>query len=545
MKCFAQLYQTLDRTTSSRQKIDALVQYLQRSAPEDAAWAVYFLAGGKLKRLIASSELRLYVRQQTCMPEWLFESCYQSVGDLAETITLLLPPQQCTRDESLSQWVEHCLLPLRAVPAQERLEHLHQALGGWDTETRFIALKLMTSGLRVGVSRLMVARALAKLTDLPSTEIAQRMVGYFSSTRTPQAQAYEQLISTGAQVRLQPGQPYPFFLAQSWSLSTQEMAEQLGDAQNWQMEYKWDGIRAQLVTRQGQSWLWSRGEELISDQFPEFSQSHQALPEGTVLDGEILIWYPDHTLAASFAELQKRLGRKQVTTKLMQSTPAIIMAYDILEFEGCDVRDRPLHERRKLLQDCVQQSGVQWLRLSPALYATHWSEVAQWQTHAREHRAEGLMIKALNGCYGIGRTRSAGLWFKFKLDPMRVDAVLLYAQKGHGRRANLYSDYTFALWHQAHPDQAPTLVPIAKAYSGLSDEEMRAVDAVIKKSTIESFGPVRRVEPKLVFEIGFEGIMPSTRHKSGVALRFPRMLRWRIDKPVQEANTLEELKALL
>lgn len=545
MRRFAELYQALDSTTSSRSKTDCMAAYFTKADAADAAWAVYFLAGGKLKRLIPTQDLRSYAQAQTQMPQWLFEASYQSVGDLAETITLVLPAGQCTRDDSLHAWVETALLPLRHVAPDQRIVQLQQALDGWDSDTRFVCLKLLTGGFRVGVSRLLVTRALAQATGLPATLMAQRLVGYLASQSEPNAAAFMALTNTDEGAVISPGQPYPFFLAQSVQGDANELQTELGAIDQWQLEYKYDGIRAQLVKRDSQAWLWSRGEELINEQFPELIEAAQALPDGTVLDGEILVWHGDAQTPAPFAELQKRLGRKQVTARVLTEHPAIFMAYDLLELQGQDCRDQSLRWRRTQLEHQHVSMFDARLRVSPLQLANHWCEALALQQSAREHRTEGLMIKALESRYGIGRTKAAGLWFKFKLEPLSIDAVLIYAQKGHGRRANLYTDYTFAVWHQSDPFAAPTLVPVAKAYSGLTDEEFRQVDAIIKKSTLESFGPVRRVDPKLVFEIGFEGLMPSTRHKSGVALRFPRMLRWRTDKPIEEADTLDQLKALL
>lgn len=545
MKRFAELYQALDQTTSSRLKTEYMATYFRAVDAADAAWAVYFLAGGKLKRLVAAQQLRQYAQAQTAMPDWLFEACYQNVGDLAETITLVLPPGICTRHDGLKQWVQDVLLPMRVLVPEARMDALHEALEGWDSQTRFLCLKLLTGGLRVGVSKLLVTRALAQAFNLPATLVAQRLVGYLRRDSEPDAGQFLTLIDPDTETLSCAGQPYPFFLAQPLQLPHDALAHEMGDARAWQMEHKLDGIRAQLVKRGGEVWLWSRGEELIGEQFPELVQVAQGLPDGTVLDGEVLVWPHGQDRPASFADLQKRLGRKQVSTRLLAQYPAVLVVYDLLEDDGRDLRDEPLSVRRRRLETLLGSVAASGLRLSPVLPIHSWEAAVAWQQAAREHRAEGLMIKALDSKYGIGRTRAAGLWFKFKLDALSIDAVLIYAQKGHGRRANLYTDYTFALWHQPDADSPATLVPIAKAYSGLTDEEFRQVDAIIKKSTLESFGPVRRVEPKLVFEIGFEGVLPSSRHKSGVALRFPRMLRWRTDKPVEQADTLEQLKAWL
>ncbi len=543
MRAFAQLYRALDATRSSRQKTDLMASYFSQADASSAAWAVYFLAGARLRRLVSSRALRDYAATQIELPQWLFEASYQSVGDLAETITLLLPESAATRDERLCDWVEHSLLPLRAQPVDQRAQGLSQALAGWSSDTRFVCLKLLTGGFRVGVSRLLVTRALAQALNLPATLMAQRLVGYLSADHLPTAQRWHALANAERDALISPGQPYPLFLAHALKSDGTDFAGELGSVSDWQFEYKYDGIRAQLVCRQAQGWLWSRGEELLDSQFPELLDLAQGLPQGLVLDGEILVWDDVRQAPAPFAALQQRLGRKRVSAAMLRTHGAIFMAYDLLEYAAQDCRHWPLSKRRAQLEQLVSAAKLAGLRLSPTLHPSDWAQARALQQGAREHCAEGLMLKQQQSRYGIGRTRQAGVWLKFKLEPFSIDAVLLYAQKGHGRRANLYTDYTFALWQDASHE--PALVPIAKAYSGLTDEEIREVDSIVKKTILESFGPVRQVKPTLVFEVGFEGLFQSTRHKSGVALRFPRILRWRRDKSIDQANTLAELKALL
>ena len=546
MRAFAELYQALDQTTASQQKLAALVCYLKSADPADAAWAVYFLSGAKIRRLLPTRELRTYALMRTGLPAWLFEEGYQAVGDLAETIALLLPDDPTPRADSLAHWVRNALLPLQTLTGPARLDHLTQALAGWDRTTRFVGLKLLTSGLRVGVSRLTVVRALAVVSGLPSATIAQRMVGYLGREVSPDAQRYQQLISRAQDgLRwLEPGQPYPFFLANSVAVSPSEFDATLGEPERWQIEWKWDGIRAQWVWRQGQVWLWSRSEELITAQFPEL-QAISCPASTLVLDGELLVWPATEPWPAPFAALQKRLGRKQVGMSLRQQLPVVFLAYDVLELDGQDLREQPLFQRRATLNQVVQNIGDARMQVSPTLSVPSWQVAQACWRQARSRRAEGLVLKATDSTYGVGRTRQAGLWLKWKLDPMSVDVVLVYAQRGHGRRASLYTDYTFAVWNKPAGEANRELVPVAKAYSGLSDSEIRQVDQILRRSTLESFGPVRRVTPTLVFELGFEGIAPSARHKSGVALRFPRMLRWRMDKTIEQADSLDTLRALL
>jgi DNA ligase-associated putative exonuclease len=299
---------------------------------------------------------------------------------------------------------------------------------------------------------------------------------------------------------------------------------------------RWDGIRAQLIRRAGRSFLWSRGEELLNGRFPEVEEAGALLPEGTVLDGELLPWVDDAPLA--FAQMQRRIGRKTLGRKILTEVPVVLVAFDLLEEGGEDLRDRPLVERRARLGALLAHTGLAGrLVLSPAVAWRDWPDIVAARARARETGAEGLMLKRSASVYGVGRRR--GDWWKWKVDPLSVDAVLIYAQPGSGRRAGLFTDYTFGIW------DGDRLVPFAKAYSGLTDDESRRVDAFVRRNTLEKFGPVRTVRPELVFELAFEGIQRSTRHKSGVAVRFPRMARWRTDKRPEDADTLETVRALI
>jgi len=573
---FARLYHALDASTSTLAKQAALRAYLADAPPADAAWAVYFLAGGKPRQLVPTRLLRETAREAAGLPEWLFDESYQAVGDLAETIGLLLPPPTQHDDRGLAAWMQDELLPLRGLPPHAQRERL---LAQWQRlrlEERLPCLKLITGALRVGVSRLQVTQALAAVAGLPPPLVAQRLMGYTAVGRLPSAADFAAL--TAAAEAGAPlaggGQPYPFFLAHALNEPVERFEALLGAPALWQAEWKWDGIRAQLVRRDRQAWLWSRGEELVTDRFPELADAAQTLPDGTVLDGEIVVFRgPEtqtgaepsatpteptaqpstsaaaatfaHTHVRPFAELQQRIGRTRLTPRLLRELPVALLAYDLLELGGTDLRPRPQAERRAALEALLARQPHPALQLSPLLHGADWGALARQRDQARRLATEGLMLKRRDGAYGVGRTREAGLWWKWKIDPMRVDAVLIYAQRGHGRRASLYTDYTFAVWNAPPDDPERTLVPFAKAYSGLTDAEIAQVDAIVRKTTRESFGPVRSVAPTLVFELGFEGIAASSRHKSGIAVRFPRMLRWRRDKPVAEADTLAALKALM
>jgi DNA ligase 1 len=565
MRRFAALFADLDARNSTRAKVEALVEYLREAEPRDAAWAVYFLAGGKPRAVVNSAALRAFALAASGVPAWLFEESYGAVGDLAETIALLLPAPQRESDRSLADWVEQRLLPLRGRPPAEVLAALASYVDELDSAGRFVLFKLIGGGFRVGVSRLLVTRALSQHSGLDAKVIAQRMIGFTDDLVPPTADRHLALLAPTGSRADSMGEPYPFFLAHAMQLPVDQFESALGAPDEWVIEWKYDGIRAQLVKRGGSAYLWSRGEELITDRFPEIARLALALPDGIVLDGEVLVWRDGAPQA--FALLQKRITRKTVSAKVLAEAPAAFIAYDLLESEGVDLRGSPQRERRERLEEVARQHG---LLVSPVVHGHTWADIAAVREESRERGVEGLMLKHVASTYRVGRTKDVerANWWKWKIDPYSVDAVLVYAQRGHGRRASLYTDYTFAVWDRS-PESAdeaqlsvdavaagespaaaqsrglPVLVPFAKAYSGLTDEEIRQVDARIRRTTVEKFGPVRTVVPTLVFELGFEGIQRSGRHKSGIAVRFPRMLRWRHDKPVAEADSLVTLEALL
>ncbi len=551
MKAFSALFSALDATTSTRAKTTALVDYFRAAPPRDAAWALYFLAGGKPRQTVPSALITAAACETAGIEPWLFEESYHVVGDLAETISLVLPPPTNPQDYPLHVWIEERLLPLRGQAPEPLRETLRTYWDELDTPGRFLLTKLIGGGFRVGVARLMVLRALAEASGIDAQRLAQRFIGYTDKHHVPTAADYTALLAVGEQANARDaGQPFPFFLAHP--LQT-DPAQTLDAIDDWHVEWKWDGIRAQLVKRPGGTWLWSRGEELITDRFPELQQLGQLLPQGTVLDGEVLIWRDGRV--QPFAELQTRIGRKTLSRKLLQETPAVFMAYDLLEHGGVDLREQPMAQRRRLLETLVDRFTADHplspLQLSEAVQAPDWATLAAWRSSARERGVEGFMLKHRSSRYGAGRTKEAGVWWKWKINPLTIDAVIVYAQRGHGRRANMYTDFTFAVWDRpvqesTTPVLAPRrLVPFAKAYSGLTDDEMATVDLRIRQTITEKFGPVRAVTPTLVVELGFEGIQASPRHKSGLAVRFPRMLRLRWDKPVEEADTLQALQALL
>jgi DNA ligase-1 len=524
MRRFCQLYEALDATTRTNAKVEAIVRYLAAAPPEDAAWAVFFLTGQRLKRLVSGRMLRAWAQQRTGLPEWLVSEAYAAVGDSAETAALLLDAAEpdATPPLPLHRWLEERILPLQGQPAERQYTEL---CCWWQELPRgeiFVLNKLLTGAFRVGVSRLLVVRALAEAAGLPRATIAHRLMG----RPQPSAAWYRALIAAGtADDR---ARPYPFFLASPLEADP----ETLGPLADWLVEWKWDGIRGQLMRRGGEIFLWSRGEELITERFPELVQAAARLPDGVVLDGEVLAWDAG---VLPFAVLQRRIGRDRLTPQLLQDAPVAFLAYDLLEEGSSDCRALPFAARRARLERLVEASGR--LLVSPEVCAPSWGELAALRTGARERRVEGLMLKRRDAPYGVGRQR--GAWWKWKIAPLTLDAVLVYAQAGSGRRASLFTDYTFAVW------RGDELVPIAKAYSGLTEPEIAALDRWIRANTVERFGPVRHVAAVQVFELAFEGINRSTRHKSGVALRFPRIARWRNDKPAAEADRLEHVHALL
>ena len=537
MEAFARLYAELDATTSTHAKLAALDAYFRGADAADAAWAAYFLAGGRPRQLVPVRVLRDVAVAAAGLPRWLFDECYDAVGDFAETVAHVLPPPSRTSDAGLADWMSVRVLPLRGVDPETIADRLRGYLDELDASGRFLLLKLLGGSFRVGVSRLLVTRALAAVSGVDAKIVAQRLMGYTGVDRRPDAVAFRALIASEHAGTTASAHPYPFFLAHPLTIPVAS----LGAASEWLVEWKWDGIRAQLVRRGGTTCVWSRGEELVTERFPELAAAGALVPDGTVIDGEIVVMKDGNV--APFAALQTRIGRKLLSARILASAPVVLQAYDLLEDHGQDLRNLPQHERRARLARVVAATNAPALQLSPLVEMPSWDAYAALRDESRSRGVEGFMLKHRNARYGVGRTKDVGTWWKWKIDPLSVDAVLVYAQRGHGRRASLYSDYTFAVWDAR--DGERRLTPFAKAYSGLTDAEMRRVDAIVRKTTIEKFGPVRSVTPTLVFELGFEGIQHSPRHKSGIAVRFPRILRWRTDKDVAEADSIDALQALL
>lgn len=539
MKYFAKLIDEVSASTKTTDKLNAIISYFNHAHEDDKIWMLALFTGRRLKRTISSSKLHVWAAELANIPLWLFEETYHNVGDLSETIALILPESKSQSDKPLNYWM-HYLQQLGTTTEDEKRQGIINAWSELGTAERFVFNKLMSATFRIGVSQALVVNALAKIYNTDPQVITHRIIGNWDPFKT----SFNELL-TGDNVNTDISKPYPFYLA----YPLEENLEGLGDVSNWQAEWKWDGIRGQIIKRDGELFVWSRGEELITEKFPEYGLLQKLLPDGTVLDGEIICFNSNGPMP--FSILQTRIGRKNVSKKILETAPAVFLSYDIIEHNGQDIRNKEQSERRKLLEQLVDEMQLKFtelpeantekpfvLQLSPLIEIKTWDELTSQREMSREMLSEGIMLKRKDAIYQAGRKR--GDWWKWKVDPLSIDCVLVAAQKGSGRRANLYTDYTFAV-----RDNEGKLVTFAKAYSGLTDKEFAQVDYFIKRNVLEKFGPVRTVKPELVFEIGFEGIAASSRHKSGVAVRFPRMLRWRKDKPVSEINTLDDLKALL
>ena len=535
MKQFAALVNILGTSTKTTDKLNALQQYFALAADKDKIWVIAIFSGRRPKRIVNSTILQNWCIEIAGIPQWLFEECYHTVGDLAEAIALLLPElvndNKTTLEYSLSHYLE-TFIRLEKEPDDIKKLFVTDSWKQMDRNEKFVFNKLITGGFRIGVSQKMMVNALAKTINISPSIIAHRISGNWN----PEIMTFDNLLSEDA-TATDFSKPYPFYLA----YAVEEDLKSLATEDQWQAEWKWDGIRGQLIKRNQEFFVWSRGEELMTDKFPEFSGFASKLPDGTVIDGEILsvtineendIFKP-----LPFAALQTRIGRKNITKKQLTEAPVGFVAYDLLEYAGEDIRHLPMMERRVLLEQIISATPHHLLHISPIIEFTTWDFLKDIRKRSREMGSEGIMLKRKNSIYQVGRKR--GDWYKWKIDPLTIDAVMIYAQKGHGRRSNLYTDYTFAV------KDGDKLVPFTKAYSGLTDKEFAQVDSFVKKNSIEKFGPVRTVKPMLVFEIAFEGIAASNRHKSGVALRFPRMSRWRTDKKPEEINTLDDLKEML
>ncbi|GGG41364.1 ATP-dependent DNA ligase [Croceivirga lutea] len=534
MKRFSQLIKILDSTNKTTLKVNALANYFSEAPEKDKVWTIAILSHRRPPRPVNTTLLREWASELANIPLWLFEESYHIVGDLAETIALVVPSDEKSTEKLLSTFLEE-MIWLKKQEDQIKKNYLFENWKNLDYYGRFVFTKLITGGFRIGVSQKLMTRALAKSTGIDEDILAYKLMGNWD----PNTISFKELVLEENKNDYL-SKPYPFYLA----YAIEDEVSTLGNVRQWSAEHKWDGIRAQVILRNNEIFVWSRGEELVTDKYPEFQEFIGVLPNGMVLDGEILP-YPNEQIG-TFNDLQTRIGRKTVSKALLKKTPVILKAYDLLEWQGDDIRKKTFAERRKLLHEVFEEvkttNSKIPLQLSEQMAFNSWQEVALEREKSREKHSEGLMLKRLDSPYLVGRKK--GDWWKWKVDPLTIDAVLTYAMRGHGRRSNLFTDYTFALWN-TNEEGKKELVTFAKAYSGLTDAEFKQVDAWIKKNTLERYGPVRSVTPQHVFEIAFEGIAFSKRHKSGIATRFPRILRWRKDKKIEEANSLEDLKSLI
>ena len=524
MKNFVKLYKLLDETTSGNEKVNLLKNFFMTSKEEDVVWCIALFMGKRFKKPVTTTQLKTWVAEKSSLPFWLVDECHHIAGDLGETIALLAS-KNSNSDKSIKPLHEliEDIQELKNKSEEEKKESIIHYWNQFSKDEIFVFNKLISGSFRVGVSDKNIIKALALTYSIPEDEIAHKLMGNWE----PGSTKLNELLFSNQQENF--SKPYPFYL----SYALESPLEELGEPDNWIAEYKWDGIRGQIIIRNNEIYIWSRGEELVTNQYPELEKLKETIPNGTVIDGEIVAFKNNKIL--NFHELQKRIGRKKVNKKILEEIPVSFIAYDILEFNSNDIRNQPLHERRIILEKIIAQQSL--ILLSDKIEFKNWDELKHIRENSRNKNAEGLMLKNKFSAYQVGRKK--GDWWKWKVNPYTIDAVLTFAMQGHGRRANLFTDYTFAVWHNKE------LIPFAKAYSGLSDKEIKEVDAFVRKNTIEKFGPVRSVVPELVFEIAFEGIALSKRHKSGVALRFPRISRWRKDKSAVEANTLDDLKKLL
>lgn len=525
MKRFAQLFNRLDQTNKANEKVAALKEYFSHAPEEDKIWALALFTGRRPPRSFKSRQVQEWAMAKAGIPEWLFYECYSSVGDQAETISLILPPSGSSNDKSLNTWFRE-FISMKDKDDEEKKAFITNAWGQMSAYEIFVFNKLLMGSFRIGVSQTLVTRAIAEVTGIEAAVAAHRIMGQWNPATT----TYHDLLHSESELD-NASKPYPFYLAHP----IEDELTSLGEPDEWYAEWKWDGIRSQIIRRNGETFIWSRGEELMTDKFPELVEWANELPDGVVLDGEVICFMNGRPMP--FGVMQTRIGRKNLSKKILSDAPVTFIAYDLLEERHVDLRNQSQQYRRQKLEALNASMAAESFRLSPLVEFHDWNELKSLHSQSREQAAEGFMLKRKEATYQVGRKK--GDWWKWKVDPLSIDAVLIYAQKGSGRRAEFYTDYTFAVWDNGK------LIPFAKAYSGLTDEEIRKVDWFVKRNTLEKFGPVRTVKPELVFEIGFEGINKSTRHKSGIAVRFPRMLRWRTDKPASEADTLDNLKKLL
>ena len=533
MRAFARLLDQLAFTPSRNAKLVLLRDYLGHAPDPERGWALASLTGAL--RFDAAKPAFIRKAAEARLDPQLFALSYDFVGDLAETVALIWPVRPgANREPELPEVVES----LRTASRREVQILLERWLDALDATGRWALLKLLTGGLRIGVSARLAKQALAGLGGIAVADIEE----VWHSQQPPYGDLFAWLEKRSERPTIDaPGRFRPVMLAQAIDEESDFVRYHAAD---YAAEWKWDGIRVQAVNERGQRRLYSRTGEDIAAAFPDVIA---ALDFAGVIDGELLIFNDGH--AAPFGDLQQRLNRKTADAKLLTKFPAGVRAYDLLMDGESDLRQLPFAERRKKLEALVVRLNNPRIDLSPLQSFASWEELAKLRSDpppGDPRIAEGLMLKRWDSIYEAGRPK--GPWFKWKRDPHLIDAVLMYAQRGHGKRSGFYSDYTFGVWREdANGDRA--LTPVGKAYFGFTDEELKRLDKFVRDNTVERFGPVRAVRADkdfgLVLEIAFEGLQRSTRHKSGVAMRFPRVNRIRWDKPAREADELPTLEKML
>jgi len=537
---FSELFLNLDSSNSTNNKIEVLKNYFLSNDPIDNSWAIYLLTGKSNKRFISGRYLKNLFSELYEYPVWLIDTCYLKVGDSAEVITLLLKNKSTSRKKVLLNISLNELLS-KTIPDLSKLndeEKNFKIKNMWETlpeDNHLIFNKILTGTFRVGVSIGLITKSISKLINIDEEIISHRLMGNFE----PSIDSYEFLINKNINLQELNSKPFPFLLANT--IEDKIFKHSIND---FQFEWKYDGIRMQLIKRSGNVSLWTRGQELVNDSFPELVDKMSHIKDDFVLDGELLVWNFKEQIAFDFSLLQKRINRKSPTRSIQIKYPIIFIAYDLLEINGRDIREIKLENRRIELEkyfskwhNKTENNISAIFKICNLIFPKDWPDALNYKEKSRENNTEGLIIKKKTSIYSSGRKR--GIWWKYKVDPMQLDAVLIYAKGGSGRRAGLYTDYSFALWKDKE------LIKFASAYSGLTNIEIKELDKWIRKNTIEKFGPVRSLKPEMVFEISFEKIQISKRHKSGIAVRFPRITKWRKDKKINDADSLENAYELM
>jgi len=527
MKAFAKLISNLEQTSKEAFKVTALAQYFSNATDEDKLWTLALFTGTRPKRVVDIKALKEFAEQVYTEGEWLFEASHQIVGDMAETIAYFLPKAKRNGNHTLSEWISM----IRTIFNAERIDQRDAITKAWDTlrpEERFIFNKLITGGFRIDVSLKLLSKALAIVTGKDENLLAHKL----NSDWHPDEVSFETLIFT-ENPEAEKSKPYPFHLAHTLESTVAE----LGDISNWQVERKWDGIRVQVIVRGNKISIWSRKGDILSSKVPELKPLAESMEDGTVLDGELICFKNGKILPIN--NLRTRFGRRNNSKKQFEESPCVFMAYDILEFKGEDIRNKDLAERRKKLEKVILQyyDEHKIILLSDIINNDNWESINSEREKSREHQVTGLVLKNKKSIYGSSRVE--GDWWKWPVDPLFIDAILLYAQAGEGGSSKMYREYSFALWH------GEDLVTFAKAKSGLEDKELKELTSFVKKNTKEKFGPVRSVAAVQIFRLAFDSITASKRHKSGILLKNPRLIEWLRDKNIEDGNNLDDLKKML